>query len=237
MSFLQVRPLALAFLSVLLGISGLGCVGSDEAAVVIRDEEGPTPTPADTRTALNEALQSFNPHCLAPSVHNSEDPYPVSVLSPGSNEASYRYRQLQALTRAGLLDTTVVDTTGSLPVHQFEPTSVGQENMYDIAQGGGYRKMFCYATPHVTQLDSIKAIYNSGPNPLAKVWFEYGYRDLGTWVESAAIQRTFSGLESLPSPQARHSAEELLVQVDSAWVDRRLTGYERPPDRPNPPSP
>ncbi len=237
MSLFQVRILPLALIFPLLVISVLGCGGGDEAAVVIRDEDGPAPTPTDARTALNEGLQSFNEHCLAPEAQKSEDTYPISVLGPGSNEASYRYQQLRALTRTGLLDTTVVDTTGSLPIHRFAPTSQGRESLYEIVQGGGYTEMFCYAIPRVTRLDSIKAVYNAGPNPLVRVWFEYGYQDLGSWVESPPVQRTFSGLEPLPSPQAPHPGVELLVRVDSAWVDRRLTGYERPPDRPTPPSP
>jgi hypothetical protein len=237
MSLFPIRALPLALTSLLLSIGILGCGGGDEATVVIRDEDGPTPTPTDARTALNEGLQSFNEHCLTPIAQKSGDSYPTSVLGPQSNEASHRYQQLQTLTQAGLLDMTVVDTTGSLPVHRFAPNSQGQESLYEIVQGGGYTEMFCYAIPHVTRLDSIKAVYNAGPNPLARVWFEYGYQDLGSWVESDAVQRTFSGLEPLPSPQARHSGVELLVRVDSAWVDRRLTGYERPPDRPNPPTP
>jgi hypothetical protein len=237
MSLFQVRALPLVFLPLLIGFGILGCGGGDEAAVIIRDDDGPAPTPAEARTALNEGLQSFNDHCLTPTAQTSTDPYPISVFGPGSNEASHQYQQLQALTRTGLLDRTVVDTTGSLPIHRFALTSMGRESQYEIVQGSGYTEMFCYATPHVTRLDSIEAIYNAGPNPLARVWFEYGYKDLGAWVESAPVQRTFSGLESLPSPQARHSGVELLVRVDSAWVDRRLTGYERPPDRPTPPSP
>jgi len=221
-------------LAVLLGSGLLACSGGDQA-VVIRGEEGPTPTPPDARKALNEALQAFNDYCLAPDAQGGGT-YPIALVNPGTNTSSYRHRQLAALREAGLLDTTVAQSDGGLPVHRFDLTRTGRESQYEIAQGQGYENMFCYAIPRVTQLDSIKAIYNAGPNPLARVWYTYSYQDQASWVESPGVQRSFSGLPPLPSPQARRSDRKLLVRVDSAWVDRRLTGYDRPPERPNPPA-
>ena len=221
-------------LVVLLGSGILACSGN-EATVVVRDEEGPTPTPADARTALNEALQAFNEHCLAPAAQGRDTTYPIALVNPGAS-TSYRHRQLNALRAAGLLDTTVARSSGGLPVHRFALTQRGRGSQYEIAQGQGYRRMFCYAIPRVTRLDSIKAVYNAGPNPLARVWFTYGYEDQASWAESPAVRRSFSGLAPLPSSQIRESDRKLLIRVDSAWVDRRLTGYERPPERPGPPS-
>jgi hypothetical protein len=230
----RLRAFTLTLVAVLLGTGVLACSGGDQA-VVIRDEEGPTPSPVDTRTALNEALQAFNEYCLAPDAQAGST-YPVALVNPGTNSASYRYRQLAALREAGLLDTTVARSDGGLPVHRFDLTKNGRASQYEIAQGQEYEHMFCYAIPRVTQLDSIKAIYNAGPNALARVWYSYGYQDQASWVESPAVQRSFSGLNPLPSPQARRSDRKLLVRVDSAWVDRRLTGYDRPPERPTPPA-
>jgi hypothetical protein len=95
--------------------------------------------------------------------------------------------------------------------------------------------MFCYAVPEIARIDSIAARYNSGPNALAQVWFAYRYANRGKWVQSPAVQRAYSGLQSLPDRSPRTS-EILLVRVDSAWVDRRLTGYARPPENPNAPT-
>jgi hypothetical protein len=229
------RASLLALAVVVLG-GVLACSGGEEASVVVNDEEGPAPSPTEARTALNEALQAFNRYCLAPAAQGSGTSYPIALVRSGTGESSYRYRQLSALRRAGLLDTTVARSTGGLLVDRFGLTPSGRQSQYEIAQGQGYRRMFCYAVPRVTRLDSIKAIYNAGPNPLARVWFTYGYGDQGTWVESAAVQRAFSGLDPLPDRQARRSTNKLLIRVDSAWVDRRLTGYERPPERPSPPS-
>jgi len=229
----RLRALSLLLVAAVLGAGLLACSGGDRA-VVIRDEEGPTPTPADTRKALNEALQAFNDYCLAPDAQENET-YPIALVNPGTN-SSYRYRQLAALRVAGLLDTTVTRSDGGLPVHRFDLTRTGRESQYEIAQGQGYENMFCYAIPRVTRIDSIKAIYNAGPNSLARVWYTYGYQDQASWVESPGVQRSFSGLSSLPSPRARRSDRKLLVRVDSAWVDRRLTGYDRPPERPTPPA-
>lgn len=236
MSPLVRRSSFLFCVAVLLGLGLLACSGSDATSVVIRDQEGPVPTPTETRTALNEALQAFNGYCLAPAAQGSGTTYPISLVRSGSGAPSYRYRQLRALTEAGLLDTTVSRSTGGLPVHQFDLTTAGQQSQYEIAQGQGYERRFCYAVPRVAQLDSIKAVFNAGPNPLARVWFSYRYEDRGSWVESPSVQRAFSGLSPLPEGRRLHATKQLLVRVDSAWVDRRLTGYERPPERPRPPS-
>ena len=139
-----------------------------------------------------------------------------------------------ALTRAGLLEEKITRDERGLPVHRFTIAKEGRTSHYDIAQGRRYEKRFCYAVPHVAKLDSIKAVYTSDPNPLANVWFTYAYRDLGRWAESRTIRRVFSGMPPLPSRTDTTRTEQLLIRVDSAWVDRRLTGYERPPSRPSP---
>ena len=227
-------PIAQWILTFLV-LAVVACSGSEESTVVTDDEEGPIPSATEARKALNEALQAFNRYCLTPSAQGGESSYPISLVSPGSSQPSFRYRQLWALTQAGLLDTTMATTNGGLSLHRFHLSASGRQSQYEIAQGQGYTKMFCYAVPRVTELDSIKARYNAGPNALAQVWFKYSYEDLGRWVESPPIQRTFSGLSPIPSARSQSSAEKLLVRVDSAWVDRRLTGYERPPARPRPP--
>jgi hypothetical protein len=227
-------PLLVVAAVVLGGL--LACSGGEEASVTVRDEEGPVPSPVGTRTALNEALQAFNRYCLVPAAQGSGTTYPIALVRSGSGESSYRYRQLSALRQAGLLDTTVARSAGGLLVHRFGLTESGRQSQYEIAEGQGYRRMFCYAVPRVTRLDSIKAVYNAGPNPLARIWYTYGYENRGDWVESSAVQRSFSGIDPLPATRTRPSARALLVRVDSAWVDRRLTGYDRPPKRPNPPS-
>lgn len=224
--------------SLLLGLGLLACSGGEEAAssgVVIREQEGSAPTPKEARQALNEALQAFNGYCLTPIAENQAS-YPITLVNPNARAPSHQYREMWSLAQAGLLDTTAAQSTGGLPVHQFSLTARGEQSRYDIAQARGYRRMFCYAVPVVTQLDSIKAIYNSGPNSLARVWFSYGYTDLGSWINTRALQNTFSGLNPLPSKTLSRADVKLLVRVDSAWVDRRLTGYERPPKRPDPPS-
>lgn len=212
------------------------CSGSEETSVVIDDDDGPTPTPIEAETALNEALQAFNEYCLAAETQGSETSYPTTLVTPNRGGSSYEYRQFEALMEAGLLDTTVVQTRGNVPAHRFSLTEKGRRNQFEIADSRGYKRMFCYAIPQVAQLDSIKAVFNAGPNPLVRVWFTYEHSDLRRWVESPRIQSTFSGVPSLSSFQQPQTAKELLIQVDSAWVDRRLTGYDRPPERPNAPS-
>ena len=224
--------------TLLLGLGLLACGGSGEATqqgVVIQEEEGPAPSAEEAQKALNEALQAFNGYCLSP-LAESESDYPITLVNPNARSPTHQYRELSSLAQAGLLDTTAAQSTGGLPVHRFSLSPKGEQTRYDIAQSRGYQRMFCYAVPVVTKLDSIKTIYNSGPNSLAKVWFSYGYTDLGSWVNTRSLQTTFSGLSSLPSKTLSRTDTKLLVRVDSAWVDRRLTGYERPPKRPDPPT-
>jgi hypothetical protein len=222
--------------TILLGLGLLACGSSEETQkVAIQETEGPAPTAEEARQALNEALQAFNGYCLTPIAENRAD-YPITLVNPSARAPSHQYRELWSLAQAGLLDTTAAQSTGGLPVHQFSLSQKGKQSRYEIAQARGYRSMFCYAIPVVTQLDSIKSVYNAGPNSLARVWFSYGYTDLGSWVNTQAVQRTFSGLNPLPSKELSRADQKLLIRVDSAWVDRRLTGYDRPPKRPDPPS-
>jgi len=233
MSIVLTRSVLRVTLPLLLGVVLAGCLGSQGNELVVDDEDGPVPTAAQARTALDEALKAFNNHCIAPAAQGTRASYPITMMNPSSSRPSFEYRQLWALKEVGLLDTSQVETERGFPVHRFALTRKGRRAQYDIAQGRGYRTMFCYAIPRVTRLDSIKAVYTSSPNPLANVWFMYKYRPKGKWAASPVLQETFSGLDpSEPSPTEEYSGEQLLMRVDTAWVDRRLTGYEEPPSRP-----
>jgi len=229
------RLTVLLIAAIITGTGLLACGGSAETSdVVTNDEEGPIPSAAQAQQALNEALQAFNDYCLAPNAQGPGATYPLALFNPNPNAPSFKYRQLWALTQAGLLDTTITRGQRGLPVHRFRLTSDGRSVQYEIAQGRGYRPMLCYAVPKVTRIDSIKSVYTSGPNPLANVWFAFSYQNLGDWIESASVRRSFSGLPRRPSATDTLYTDQLLIEVDSAWVDRRLTGYDRPPDQPRP---
>ncbi len=228
------RPLALLLISVLIGFGGLACSGSEDTAkpdTIIKEERGPAPSPDEAEKAINEALRAFNRYCVGPRAESDAE-FPITLVNPDSRSPTHQYQQLWVLKEIGLLDTTAASSTGGLLVHKFSITPQGERTRYDVAQSQGYRRMFCYGVPKVVWVDSIKSIYNAGPNNLAKVWFRYRVADRRSWAESAAVRNTFPGVSPLPPPESRRAAEELLVQVDSAWVDRRLTGYERPPKGP-----
>lgn len=225
------RAVPFLFSLALVSLSLLACGGSEESrSVVTNDEEGPIPSPTQAQEALNEALKAFNDHCLAPRAQGRDASYPLPLFNPGAS--SFQYRQLRALTDAGLLDTTVTQGKRGLPVYRFALTKAGRAAQYDIAEGRRYRPMFCYTVPQVVRLDSIKSVYTSGPNPLANVWFTYKYQSPADWIDAPFVRRSFSGIPPAPSPTDTLHTKQLLMQVDSAWVDRRLTGYDRPPDRP-----
>jgi hypothetical protein len=236
MSFSVRHSLFLLVTALLLGLGGLACGGSGETTDIVTDDsEGPIPSPQDAQDALNEALQAFNEYCVAPRAQGRENEYPLALFNPDSNASSFRYRQLRALAQVGLLERYVEqDDQQGLPIHRFALTKKGRQARYDIAQARAYVSRFCYATPEVTRIDSIKSVYTSDPDPLANVWFSYTYQDLQPWAESREVQRVFRGLRSRPSRTDTIRTEQLLIRVDSAWVDRRLTGYERPPSRPSP---
>ncbi|HKL87620.1 MAG TPA: hypothetical protein VJ884_01355 [Salinibacter sp.] len=229
------RAALLSFATLLTSIVLFACGGSKETTgsdVVTDTTQGPVPSLSDTRQALNEALETFNNYCLAPTAQSAEGKYPLELYNPSSNAPSFKYRELWALTQVGLLDTTIVRGARGLPTHRFGLTEAGRSAQYDIAQGRTYKAMFCFGVPRVVRLDSIKAVYNAGPNPLARVWFAYNYQDVGDWGNARAVRRAFSALPPLPSPTDTLHTKQLLVRVDSAWIDRRLTGFDRPPERP-----
>jgi hypothetical protein len=221
--------------ALLIGGGGLACSGSGEtnADLVTDDSEGPIPVLKEARTALNRAMQAFNEHCMFPRVQ-SEEGYPVTLFNPDPEAPSFKYRQVQALEEIGLLNKTVAQDRGEVPVHRFSLTKKGKAAQYDIARGRDYTSMFCYAIPHVARIDSIKSVYTSDPNPLARVWFVYTFRDVSRWATSNAVQEAYPGTFSVPSPSDTIRANQLLTRIDSAWVDRRLTGFDRPPSRPSP---
>lgn len=224
---------AILTVTVLVGLGFLACGGSEKYSdVVTNDEEGPIPTPLQTRRALDQALKAFNEHCLAPRAQGPDADYPLPLFNP--NASSFQYRQLRALSQAGLLDTMITRGKRGLPVHRFSLTKTGRTAQYDIARGRSYKSMFCYAVPRVVTVDSIKSVYTSGPNPLASVWFAYTYPELADWIESRPVRHSFSGLPPKPSPSDTVYTDQLLMRVDSAWVDRRLAGYDRAPQRPSP---
>lgn len=229
------RAALLSCATLFTGLILVACGSNTETTssdVVTDTTQGPVPSPADTRQALNEALQTFNNYCLAPAAQDAEGEYPVELFNPSPTAPSFKYRELRALAQVGLLDTSVVRGARGLPVHRFGLTDAGRSAQYDIAQGRSYKAMFCFGVPRVVRVDSIKAVYNSGPNPLARAWFAYSYQDVGDWRNAPAVRRAFSALPPLPSSNETLYTRQLLVRVDSAWIDRRLTGFARPPERP-----
>lgn len=220
--------------SFLVGVGLLACSGSEETKrtnIVIEEKQGPAPSADAAETALNESLRAYNPYCVSPRAESSAE-FPVTLINPSSRAPTHQYQQLWVLHQNGLLDTTLASSTGGLPVHKFSITPKGERTRYDIAQSSEYRRMFCYGVPMVTQIDSIKSVYNTGPNELAKVWYRYTVEKRRSWGQSRGVRNTFPGVTPLPAPGTQRAAEDLLVQVDSAWVERRLTGYDRPPKGP-----
>lgn len=216
-------------------VVGLGLLSCGETKptsdVPISNEYGAAPTPSEARSALNAAFEAFNDYCLSPGQQGARISFPFSLVNPETQNRTFQYRQLEALLQVGLLDTSHVEARRGLPLVRFALTQKGKEAQYNIVKGRGRQTAFCYAVPQVTALDSIKSIFNSGPNPLAKVWFSYQYQNRGEWINADSIQKVFANIRSLPQPNQNESAEKLLVRVGTTWTDRRLAGSR--PRRPD----
>lgn len=220
------RPFNILFTGALLASLSLLACGETKPTsdVVISNEMGPTPTPDEARAALNDALEAFNDHCILPGEQGAHITFPFSLINPNTRNRTFQYSQLQALVTVGLLDTTQVEARGGLPVVRYSLTPKGKNARYEVVQGRSRRTAFCYAVPQVARLDSIKSSFNSGPNSPVQVWFSYQYEHRGQWVKTDSIQKTFANLRSLPEQNTPQSGKNVLIRMDTTWVDQRLAG-------------
>lgn len=224
--FMSARQLFfLAAGTLLVGVGLLSCGETKSTSTVpISNNYGAAPTPTEAQAALNAAFAAYNDYCLSPGQQGAHISFPFSLVNPGTQNRTFQYRQLEALVQVGLLDTSHVEARRGLPLVRFSLTQKGKKAQYNVVKGQGRRTAFCYAVPKVTGLDSIKSVFNSGPNPLAKVWFSYQYQKRGEWVNADSIQKVFANIRSLPQRNQPESAEKLLVRVGTTWTDRRLVG-------------
>lgn len=218
------RPLVHVF-ALLLGASVVACGGGTRSNTV-DEQRGLVPTPAEAEEAINEALQALNEYCVSPGAFRGDASFPLSVVNPNPDQPSFQNRELMVLTEAGLLDTTLVEEDGSVPIQKFSLSPRGEKALSRIVRGRRTSPMFCYAFPRVARLDSVKAVQSRAPGRQAEVWFGFHYRETADWIDTPAVARIFSGLPSPPPPEDTMQAKERLTRFNGRWMDQRLTGNE-----------
>ena len=207
--------------SLVLACVLIACGGTDE---VVQEEQNPNvPTAQKARAQLNEALRAFNNACVVPHVVRGGRDWPITVLSHGDSDRSQRRRQLQALHSAGVLTSETL--TGQRGDEQavYRLAEGVQESRQEIVTGRGWQSALCFATPQVTRIDTIEALYKRSTRRLAEVTFHYRYSSIASWAQQAGVQRAFPQMSTLVRhAQTEHKTRQTLVKNNGEWVDTRL---------------
>jgi DNA-binding PadR family transcriptional regulator len=187
------------------------------------------PSPGQARIALNEGLQAFNEACIVPDALGRGEDFPVTIVEPDTLDPPVRYRQLRALEDAGLLTNRRDTTSGGLMRRTFALTEDGQEVNREIFEFRGWQSSLCYATPRVTRVDSIYAVPDRSPRPLAEVIFHHALQEVRPWARRSEVRQLFPSIiprvREVGTPtQSRRS----LIETESGWTDSRLVGRKPP---------
>ena len=228
-----VSPLVAAFVIGLLlaACSGSGSTRTDPEGRLIPSEDA-------ARDALNESLQSFNEACLAPQAMEQNDEFPITLIEPDTTRPTVAVRQLFSLESAGLLthDRTVDDR--GLVRTTFRLTERGEEARETVYQFRGWRPAICYAQPRVTRIDTVIAIKDRTPRPLAEVTFAFRYGEATPWARRQDIQRQFPETRMFTrSTRSTETDRQTLVQTDDGWRALRVirrTQQQQPAPSTNP---
>jgi DNA-binding PadR family transcriptional regulator len=204
-----------------IGLLLAACSGSGGT---LTDPEGrPIPSDDAARDALNESLRSFNEACLAPQAMEQNDEFPITLIEPDTTRPTVAVRQLFSLESAGLLThERTVDDRGLVRT-TFRLTERGEEARETVYQFRGWRSAICYARPRVTRIDTVIAIKDRTPRPLAEVTFAFRYGEAAPWTRQREVQRQFP--ETRRFTQGTRSTEtdrQTLVQTDDGWRALRV---------------
>lgn len=223
----SVCPLVAALV---VGLLLAACSGAGSTRT---DPEGrPIPSDDAARDALNESLRSFNEACLAPQAMEQNDEFPITLIEPDTTRPTVAVRQLFSLESAGLLmHERTVDNRGLVRT-TFRLTERGEKARETVYQFRGWRSAICYAQPRVTRIDTVIAIKDRTPRPLAEVTFAFRYGEAAPWARGQELQRQFP--ETRMFTQGSRSTEtdrQTLVQTDDGWralrVIRRKQGQQQ----------
>jgi len=206
------------------------CSGAD----TVTDDAGrQMPSENAAEDAIEESLSSFNKACISPQALSQGETFPVTLIEPDTTRPTVAVRQFLTLQEAGLVTSNRVIEDRGLVKNTFTLTKDGQKSESTVYQFRGWRSALCYATPEVVRIDTVYALRQRGPRPLAEVRFAYSLVDVTEWTRLDAIQESFPDIQDvLDQAGQTQSDQQTLVLTDTGWralrVIRRTGGEEAP---------
>jgi len=206
------------------------CAGAE----TVTDDTGrKMPSENAAEDAVNESLMSFNEACINPQALSQGDTFPITLIEADTTRPTVAVRQLLTLEDAGLVTFNRVVNNQRLVKNTFTLTEDGEESLSTVYQFRGWQSALCYATPEVTQIDTIYALRQQGPQPLADVRFAYRLVDVADWARRDDIQRSYPDVQDILATVGQTRTEQqTVVLTDTGWravrVIRRTDGEEAP---------
>ncbi|PEN14247.1 hypothetical protein CRI94_04195 [Longibacter salinarum] len=228
---MTIRPLALVCALCLTGLF-VACSGAETTT----DESGrPMPSESAAEDAITESLIAFNDACINPQALSQGETFPVTLIEPDTTRPTVAVRQFLTLEDAELLSSNrIVDERG-LVKNTFTLTDDGQKSLKTVYQFRGWRSAFCYATPEVTEIDTIFALRQRAQQPLAEVQYSYELTDVEDWARRDDIQRNYRDVpDILRETNQTKSGRETVALTDTGWRSLRVI---RRTDESNEPTP
>ncbi len=187
------------------------------------------PSDGLAQQALNEGLARFNEACVVPDMLERGETFPVTIVEPDTLQPPVRYQQLLALQQQGLLTNQTDTTSAGLVRRTFALTEKGQQAQSEIFGFRGWRSGICYATPRVTRIDSIAAVPDRSPRPIAEVRFHHALQNVQPWARTPRVQRLFPTIRPiLEDAGTPVPARRTLIETEDGWTDSRLVGRPAP---------
>ena len=226
---MTLRPLSLLVLALSVTL-WTACAGAE----TVTDDTGrKMPSENAAEDAVNESLMSFNEACINPQALSQGDTFPITLIEADTTRPTVAVRQLLTLEDAGLVTSNRVVNDQRLVKNTFTLTEDGDESLSTVYQFRGWRSALCYATPEVARIDTIYALRQQGPQPLADVRFAYRLVDVADWARRDDIQRSYPDVQDILATVGQTRTEQqTVVLTDTGWravrVIRRTDG-ETPP--------
>ncbi len=207
------------------------CAGAE----TVTDDTGrKMPSENAAQDAIEESLISFNEACINPQALAQGETFPITLIEADTTQPTVAVRQLLTLEDAGLVTSNRVVSDQRLVKNTFTLTDDGEEFLATVYQFRGWRSALCYATPEVTRIDTIYALRQRGPRPLADVTFAYQLVDVAEWARRDNIQQSYPDIQDiLDTARQTQTEQQTVVLTDTGWralrVIRRTDG-ETPPE-------
>lgn len=206
------------------------CAGSE----TVTDDTGrKMPSENAAEDAIGESLMSFNEACISPRALSQGDTFPITLIEADTTRPTVALRQFLTLKDAGLVTSNRVVNDQRLVKNTFTLTEDGEESLSTVYQFRGWQSALCYATPEVTRIDTIYALRQPGPRPLADVTFAYQLVDVAEWARRDDIQQSYPDIQDILDTIGQTQTEQqTVVLTDTGWralrVIRRTDGKTPP---------